>query len=209
MKYSVASAEPDVRHGRSANRSLPWFMLSMLAFLLVPSPFGWFDGLPFDRAAEFSLATLAVATSWTADGQRQLQANGGWLARGCTALLMAGVVVKLLLGASGAYIGFPSCYRAGTSTSTACEASFGDPFVSGLTRIDPRIDFTADTWRADFLNNRRFDRDRRDDDWLPTVPFSATWRTVAASNTPARLVVHYRGAAELRIDGENTRFPEG
>lgn len=180
-------------------------------FAAIPtSSLSWFDGLPIDRPAEFILLVLLAALIGSrAARDATFAALGAAGGRAVAVAAVAGIALKALLIVHGGHTGFVACYHGGLTPDTAdCDRSFDNPLGRfSATRVDPRIQFDGGDWRLGPLNSLRFDALRRDDDYLPPVPFSAEWRTVAAAASPQRLGVRYRGQAAIEIDGRVEAFP--
>lgn len=180
-------------------------------FAAVPTPsFSWLDGLPIDRPAELVLFVLIAALIGSAAARHAaFEALGSAGEHAIAGAATIGIALKLLLVAHGGQAGFMACYHGGTAPAAGrCDRSFDNPFDRfAATRLDPRIQFEGDSWRLGLLNSLRFDALRRDDAYLPPVPFSVEWESVAATPAPQQLRVRYRGEASVSVDGHVDAFP--
>jgi hypothetical protein len=188
-----------------------WALVLVAAFAAIPTPsFSWVDGLPIDRPAEFILfAVLATLIASTAARRATFEPLSPAGARALAVAATAGIALKMVLVAHGGQTGFIACYHGGSTPATSgCDRSFDDPFQRfSATRIDPQIQFEGNDWRLGLLNSLRFDALRRDDAYLPPVPFSVEWESVTSASSPQQLRVRYRGEATVSIDAHVDAFP--
>jgi hypothetical protein len=185
-------------------------LLLMALFAAAPGGAVFFDGLPFDHAAEF-LLLVALAVS-----RRALPAGA------LIAIAVAGLVLKLSVVSLGGYSGFIACYEGGAGARLErCTPSYDDPFSRfSATRVDAHVNFVGVGWRLGLLNSRRFDAERdnsaamrglegqaavdsppTEDHAIPPVAFAARWTTVATATATAPLRLHYVGEAAVTVDG--------
>ncbi len=204
-----------------APRPSRWMIASLAVLLLViifPSAnYQIFAGLPLDTGWALTALLLIVPLFFSKALLGRLEA---WLRRinqriifVLLGMLVLALFVKVTLLLSGTTQGFLACYASPVSKPDKgqCEQSYTNPFfLRGITRIDPKLEFSNERWNLAFFNTGDFNLGPWDGKKAYTrarIPFSADWQGQILTHAPQVIEVSYIGEGTIRLGQEVVQLP--
>ncbi|MBA2448320.1 MAG: hypothetical protein H0V51_09875, partial [Chloroflexi bacterium] len=173
------------------------FFGAALGYLAAPGhPSAWLAGLP--------LGSIGIAAGIALVGWAIALPGAPPRARLVGALLVGGVVVKLLLAWSAPAYGLLAEYRSGGSEARLERSTEWRGTGANATRVDPALDFRGDEFPLHFFNDaRRFNYFSASQPRRDLLPFAARWtgQVWAPNGGRYRFALEANGQATLTVPG--------